>query len=400
MGTQSLLLRYHPSVHFTPPSREMNTLAYLPARLLALLSLAALVSMGPGALSGSDRGAVWEGVRTSADTLEVVGRVVDREGEGVAWARVQIVDEGRVLAGASSEADGHFRVMARGWRLVDPVLRVERMGFAPLEEALPREGALERILVLDSAPIALPALEVSGGTAACEAPETRTGTDFLERATELHTLDLDTLGVASYTLARTDTLPEGIVVDRSHVSDESLEPGQRSSAPLLRISWERRVDREGYAFPVRRTHRNGSYDSWSYAPLEADFSGHFLSEGFRGLHHLSPPEPHLDGGWDIDFCPRDDSRPGLQGRLTFTADTLLLRAEWRFVTPEPHEGAGGRISFPAVDHDGTVRLLPDESLTWRRLPDGSLQRRAQWYEGWILSAGDSVPFLPGRNSGG
>ena len=154
---------------------------------------------------------------------------------------------------------------------------------------------------------------------------------------------------------------------------EGAAPGQRASAPLLRLGWNRRVDREGYAFPVRRTDNTGSYDSWGYPPLEADFSSHFVADLFGDLHDFQL-EVGDEEGWILHFCAREQDDPYLDGVLEVGPDTLIYRAEWRFYTDEPDEGAGGWARFPpVVNGDTSPPLLPSESLTWKGLPNGQIR---------------------------
>src|SRR5690606_21212779 len=160
--------------------------------------------------------------------------------------------------------------------------------------------------------------------------------EIWQTAARRHRSGLDTVGVASYLQARTDTLsgsregPPGI---------EGAAEGRRASAPLLRSGWERRIDREGYAFPVRRTEGRGSYLSWSYPPLEADFAPHFGSEAF-GERHDFRFQFESDDGWTVHFCARDDDDPFMEGVIEIGPDSLIQRVEWRFHTPDPVEEAG------------------------------------------------------------
>lgn len=334
------------------------------------------------------------GTSGPANDIEVRGVIVDELGRGIRSARVQLLWDQRILASATSDERGDFLVRTEADVDGPVTLRAQRLGYESVEVDLEPLPAQELRVELVPAPIPLPGVEVVGTGGVCDASDSG-AVEFWRAARTLHRLDLDTMGVASYTLALTDTLEADTPLDAS-LGERRLVPGQRSSAPLLRFSWDRRVEREGYAFPVRRTNRNGSYPSWSYAPLEADFSGHFLSSGFARWHHLSTLTRTPDGGYDLRFCPVSDDRPAVSGRLRFSPDSLIIRAEWAFRTPEPNEEAGGWAVFSEPPADRGPRLLPSESLTWKLLPDGSVQRRAQWYEEWHVTPGDSVPFLPSR----
>ena len=322
----------------------------------------------------------------------VEGVVLESSGEPVVAARVELWSGTRVLVADRTDAEGRFRLetdddWAPGW-----TVRAERLGYQSVELEL-ASGTTSVEIVLGSAPLPLPGFEVVGDRDICSADDNRAAREIWEVAARRHSGGLDTVGVASYTRVRTDTLS-----DQGSAGSglEGTEPGQRASAPLLRLSWNRRVDREGYAFPVRRTNSTGSYDSWGYPPLEADFSSHFAAESFGDLHDFLI-ETQDDDGWILHFCAREQDDPYLDGVLEVGPDTLIFRAEWRFHTEEPNEAAGGWARFPPATGDlASPPLLPSESVIWKRLPNGEMVRRAQWYEGWVIAAGDSVPFLPQR----
>lgn len=271
---------------------------------------------------------------------------------------------------------------------------MSRLGYEALDAPVP-VGVASLDLVLVAAPIAITGLQVDADRDICSARDDRTARELWRLAAARTDPGLDTVGIASYTQLRVDT----VTASSSGVPGLiGAEPGTRASAPLLRLSWDRRVQREGYAFPVRRTDSAQSYDSWGYPPLEADFAPHFASESFGNLHTLHVDKADVDG-WILRFCGRRKNDPYLEGVIEIGPDTLIRRVEWHFRTEDPQEGAGGWAGFPpSFSEENRQILLPTESVTWRALPGGEVVRRAQWYEGWITVQGDSVPFLPLRTA--
>ncbi|TVP53718.1 MAG: carboxypeptidase regulatory-like domain-containing protein, partial [Gemmatimonadales bacterium] len=219
-----------------------STLRAASALVSLLGGLALLLSLPPGPGDGCETGC--------APATELRGWVVDRGDAGVRAARVQLLSDGRILVSAMSNSEGSFLL-----RVPDEAggpfrLRVERLGYETFEmtlDLLPTDEL--RIQLIDS-PLPLPGIEVFGTAPTCTATAEE-ALSLWEAASRRHLLDLDTLGVATYTLARTDTLETS--ASRGSIGEpEGLVAGQRGSAPLLRFSWERRVEREGYAFAVRR----------------------------------------------------------------------------------------------------------------------------------------------------
>ena len=325
----------------------------------------------------------------------IEGIVRELGGAPLASARVDLLVDGALVASARTDQAGRFYIVLRAEGLAtraEAILHVSRMGYHDAEVSLSGDRRSQEI-ALAPAPLPIPGFRVEFERESCPGIDEEPARRLWERAVDLHPGGLDTLGVASYTLARTDTLSRD---PPTTLGVEGAVSGQRASASLLRLSWTRRIDREGYAFHVRRSGRTRSYDSWSYPPLEADYAPHFGSESFGSLHDFRV-ELEDGEGWILRFCGRITDTPYLEGILELGPDTLLRRAEWRFHTPAPDEEAGGWTRFPPAGvEEEPPPLLPVESMTWRSLPDGEVMRRAQWYEGWIMVEGDSVPFLPRR----
>lgn len=334
---------------------------------------------------------------------EVSGIVEDPSGHPVAGARVELLANNRLVRSTFADPNGRFTLsIPAGLNRVQ--IRAERMGFAAAHVVIDLDAppAFPIIIRLEPDPLPLPGFRIEGNPEVCPGRSQAEGLRMWGHMAAKHPDGLDTLGAATYTLVRVDTLVDpgtaSAAVPGPQLDNSELHAdGQRGFSGRLRLAWERRLNRDGYAFPIRRTDADGSYSTWSYAPLEADFASHFATSLFTDRHRLRAPAPSDEGGWILSFCPASEERPGLEGHLELSADTLLIRVEWRFRTPDPDEQAGGWARFPAaVDPSDPPRLLPLESMTWRRLRDGRVQRRAQWYEAWVVTPGDSVPFLPDR----
>jgi hypothetical protein len=381
----------------------------LSAVLTALVPVLPLSSLsGPGPGQDPDRGfSAGFGSSPGPSQQEIAGVVQDPTGQPVVGARVELRVGGQGVRSTFVEPDGRFRLLLPSGA-TEVTLRVERLGFAERTVALELPMDLGRLLriQMEPDPLPLPGFRIEVAPEACPPRSQQDGLALWSRMTARHPDGLDTLGAATYTLVRVDTLAGvgaagGLRSDpsgRGPLRDSDLQAdGQRGFSGRLRLAWERRLDRDGYAFPIRRTDAEGSYSTWSYAPLEADFASHFATPLFLRHHRLRSPSPTDGGGWLLSFCPVNGNRPGLEGHMEISADTLLDRVEWRFRTPDPDEEAGGWARFPTpVRPDDAPRLLPLESMTWRRLRSGDVVRRAQWYEAWLVTPGDSVPFLPDR----
>lgn len=338
---------------------------------------------------------VPDGFARSALQDPIEGIVREADGGPVASARIELRAAGRLLASSRTDLEGRFRISPSEARAPGWTLHVDRLGYRPAELELEPDATTVEILLFP-APLPVPGFEIVGEGDVCAGSreEDAVARELWIAASRRHARGLDTVGVASYTRVRTDTLAGGGTAGEGM---EGATPGQRASAPLLRLSWNRRIERSGYAFAVRRTNSERSFDSWGYPPLEADFAPHFASDLF-GERHEFFVEVEDGDGWVLRFCGRERDDPFLEGMLEVGPDTLVERAEWRFRTESPDEAAGGWARFPARTRgDASPPLLPTESVTWRTLPGGEVLRRTQWYDGWVIARGDSVPFLPQRD---
>ncbi len=326
---------------------------------------------------------------------QITGYVLNEEGDPVAGAAVEAWAADRKIGGRLADEDGWFLFPAVLTGQIR-ALYAGQLGYHP-EVVQIEEDVDSYEIRLTREPIPLPELVVDAQRDRCAGGEDRGARRLWEHAAARYSQGLDTLGVATYLASVESILPEG-EVGTVQASGEAV--AQRGSSSLLRFSWRRRIEREGYAYQIRRSTPEQSYTSWVYPPLEADFAPHFAGEFFGDRHRFHfdrSGETDDDGSVTLVFCARDDDHPSMEGTLVISPDTTIAVAQWLFRTPEPVEHAGGRAVFgPLADDPEDSYLLPIEGVFWRRSPPDSYWQRYQKFEQWMVAQGDSVPFLPKR----
>jgi hypothetical protein len=291
-----------------------------------------------------------------------------------------------------TDAEGTFSFSAE-IALTTVMIRVGALGFE-VGELTVQSGVLAYDIELTEAPLAVEGLVVSMEEATCEeGREDERARDLWQYARFRYDGLMDTLGIATY-LAEADTIVP--LSELGSLKLPTLNLSQRGSSSLLRFNWTRRIDREGYAFAIRRLDGGGPYDSWVYPPLEADFAPHFVDEVFGDRHRFVIDDEGPDG-WLLAYCPKDTGKPSIKGTITLARDTTFSSVDWLFQTPEPNEHAGGRAFFtPILSRSVLSHLLPSEAVVWRAVPEGDYLQSYQRYEDWRVAPGDSVPLLPLR----
>jgi hypothetical protein len=323
---------------------------------------------------------------------QIDGVVTRAGGIPVESVSVEAWSADRRVAATLTDEFGAFS-FSEAMALNTVMLRASALGFE-VGEFLIRSGVTTYDIELTEAPLAVEGLVVTMEEATCEmGREDERGRRLWQFARIRYDGLMDTLGVATY-LAEADTIVP--LSELGALQLPELNLSQRGSSSLLRFSWTRRIDRDGYAFSVRRMDGTGPYDSWVYPPLEADFAPHFADEVFGDRHRFVIDEEGPDG-WRLAYCPKDVSKPSIKGTITLARDTTFASVDWLFDTPEPMEHAGGRASFaPVLPGAALGHLLPTEAVIWRAVPTGDYLQSYQRYEDWRVAPGDSVPLLPLR----
>lgn len=335
--------------------------------------------------------AAQEPTEAVAPALSVRGIVRDMEGQPLDQVAVEAWGADQRLRTVSADAQGRFSFPNT---LTDRItsLYAYRLGYrATRIDVSP--GTAFYVLQMALDPLTMEGLVIDVERELCTRNDDPRARALWEAVRARYDRAIDSLGTATYLSSAIRSVP---LAEIGAVPVPAAAAEQRGSAPLLRHSWRRRVQRTGYARKLSAPSPDGMFDSWGYPPLDADFATHFIDDVFGRLHRLSIVEED-DEGWLMRFCPKDDDRPSIEGFFQVSPDSFLIMAEWSFNTGEPDEGAGGRAMF-APGEGGPGYLLPSSGLFWRRIGGGRLLQRYQRYQGWLTAPGDSVPFLPVRAS--
>lgn len=324
---------------------------------------------------------------------QISGVVMTSTGVPLEGVAVEAWGAGRRLVATLTDAQGAFLLADSTVANADEI-RAGALGFRTRTVPV-RAGVRSYEIVLAEEPLLIAGLEVVMEGDICLRQEDRGARGLWDHARTRYHQALDTLGIATY-LSEADTIVPRDRIGPLRLPDLALS--QRSSGSILRFSWDRRVQRDGYAFKVRRTDGEAAYDSWVYAPLEADFASHFSGMTFGDRHRFVEAVEEFDG-WSVTFCPREEDLPSIRGTIVLAPDTTITSVEWSFRTADPYERAGGRATFaPVTGPPEESYLLPTEALIWHQVPDGRYFQRYQRYEGWTVVPGDSVPQLPLRRT--
>lgn len=365
-----------------------------------MLDEIALVAAGPESHVSSNIGRtlllalVVSGVWAGGVSAQISGIVRSSDGRPLEGVAIEMWTATRRVAARLTDANGRF-FFPESIAFQAVTLQVGGIGFQTREITV-AEGVDEYTVELAEQPLVLEGLVVTAEGATCEqGRDDRSARELWQLARLRYHGLMDTLGVATY-LSEADTI---VPLSKLGPLDlPALALSQRGSSSLLRFSWSRRIERDGYAFKIRRTDGARPYDSWVYAPLDADFAPHFVDDLF-GERHRMVLEHEGPEGWTLRYCPKKDNKPSIKGTIALARDTTFQSVEWLFATPDPVEHAGGRAVFtPPLSGSLQAYLLPSEAIVWREIPGGEYLQRYQRFEDWLVAPGDSVPALPLRRA--
>lgn len=308
---------------------------------------------------------------------QVAGTVIDQGKQPVAEAIVELWSPTARLAVTRTDRVGRFRFVAAPSEEPLHVI-VRTVGFAPRRIAVVPGDTLLSV-ELWPVTVAVEPLTVAAPARLCPAREEAEARALWEAVRRRYVPPTAQSWWAEAVVGRgLSPASEVGLVDR-------LQQGKGRVG--ARESWFQRsqteIARSGYAVrnKGRETDRDGP---WVYARLESTLAGHFATTEFSEFHTFSALATGRNAT-ELRFCSKRQGRPELEGLITVTADTTLLQIEWRFLTVDPSEIAGGEIVVLAPkDPVGPSPLLPASGFYWRKVAGGFYQERwdfVEWHQG-------------------
>jgi hypothetical protein len=300
---------------------------------------------------------------------QLSGRVNDAAGQPVVGVLVEIWGPTQRLASRMTDEDGEFE-FAAGETEGATTLFARRIGFLPHRLNLRNRGRSIQ-LELVPLPIRLDPVRVVGG-ALCPNTDDSEARARWEAIRDSYTPPSDH-AIWAEALHVGERVPEYRLgyLDTTRLEDFFI------MGDLYGSQTHRIVD-SGYAVPFSGL-MDPRYDLLEYPRLESLMAGHFIDTVFGQLHSLS----FVPGSrsTEIVFCPRDSTRPHIEGLLELDASGNLATARWEFVAPGLSETAGGQVWYVVSDDSGETRpLLPMSGLYWRKLLSGFYQEWTEFRE--------------------
>jgi hypothetical protein len=300
-----------------------------------------------------------ESTLTSQVAAQAAGQVVDATGQPIESALVELWSPTKRLAGTLTDANGRFSFSSAHSSGTTAIL-VRRIGFSPQRV---RWVPDLKSLVIQMLPFPVRLAPVVGAQQRLcpneEHPEARllwssVMTRYRRTAGTSYWADVSLL----FSRVRTSDLG---AVDSTLIDRGLVGYGRRYHEMQTQLIWD-----SGYAVPMQGL-KERRFDLWRYPLLHAFLADHFVDAVFGDFHVLSVAG-QVDGVTTLVFCPIDRERPEIEGTLTIADDSTLAAASWRFLTPEPHEEAGGQVAYAArAGPNGQTPLFPMSGLYWRKL---------------------------------
>ena len=314
----------------------------------------------------------------SVSAAQVRGIATDATARPLPGVLVELWDHQQRLAGQVTDATGHFSLSVSG---TGPRAILARgIGLVPLRRDLaPADSVLT--LVMQPQPVQVEAVTVQAQEVPCTRRDDPRARGLWERAASRYSVTLSAFGAKAHTFTYSASVAaESLgVIDTTRLR-ESISYGAYS---LWGFQHRRQQERGFYAFQMSGF-TPPRFAQWQYPFIESVFAWHFADSTFAEWNRFALVSSSY-GDTAIAFCSQRGDRPYIKGVLRITPDTTLAGAEWTFVTPAPHEQAGGQVFFAPVDAQSIGQpLVPVAGLFWRRQVSGGVYQEWMEYRRWEL----------------
>jgi hypothetical protein len=299
-------------------------------------------------------------------SAQVSIRVVDSSGRAIPAVQVDVYGRGEVISTAATTADGVAELSPERWSEARR-LSLNHLGYETLIVQIadiPADG------VISIEPVAIPLDGVSVAVGRlCPVPDDPDARRLWSEVASLYATDTGSRASLTRLSLSRSSVPEDVLYQVSGVTSVdgviaggsgTIHGGDFTPMPL-----DERVEREGYAWPplgIDEVSRG-----WSYPDLELKGAHHFASRAFGALHNFAVANASGDRTTLI-FCGNGTATGAtINGTISLVPGREFLGAEWRFETADPHEGAGGSVTFASFvgRTDATPHLVSSRGLFYR-----------------------------------
>lgn len=316
---------------------------------------------------------------------QITGRVRDLTGNPVVHARVELWGDSTRLEGAVTDSTGEFALGAHG-----TAQRVLAFGLGTDSVWMPLGDLLHPLeIVLKARPLELPGLEAATARFRCPEKDDGAARALWERvvAGYLQIPDTESWGARVVAMRKGVTRADdfgaigAVSYQWAQVGAGGRPPSFPESEVPLSDEW---IRAHGYAAPLSSGSLDGREEAWRYLALDGTGTTHLATPVFADLQRFGFEGAAGGTAQTLVFCSKDSHKPMIRGRILLDQHDRVIRVEWRFITPEPMEVAGGQAHFsPDARY-----LLPESGEFWRKTPTGRYFQETERYGTWFV--GDST----------
>jgi hypothetical protein len=297
-------------------------------------------------------------------------QVVDSDGRPIPAVRVDVFGRAELIGVESTSAQGTAELSAERWSEVRRI-SLSHLGFQTLilqVEDVPADGVIR----LEPRAVQIEGLTVEGSPV-CPIADDRDARRLWSEVASLYSASTGSRAWSAYLSRSAGSVRQ----DGLHRASDSRSvdyvaaghPDVIHGGDHTPRSLDELVSTEGYAWPplVIDGTTSGRELAWAYPRFDGEHAYHFASPLFGALHNFEVVS-RSGGQTTLLFCGNGEgSGATMRGTVSLLQEEAFLAAEWLFETDDPHEGAGGSVSFTSLFDTPGVRphLVTSDGLFYR-----------------------------------